>query len=183
MRVFSFILILFFCFGFSDDPRKLIGNDIPSFSVVSTDSSIIDKDFFRSKVSLITFYSWTCLPCRHEVEALTKLSFDQDAKDFSLIIITDDNLSKIKKHFSTDSGSTKTLDQNKFRIDQSKIKIICDKRNSLYSTFSVRPTPATFLVDRKGVVRDFFLGFPTNPDHTKLVTKSLVEKIEKLKLE
>ena len=183
MKYFS-LIVLFFCFGFSDDPKKLVGNPVPRFSVTSTDSSIIDRNFFNSKVSIITFYSWKCLPCRYEIETLIKLACNHDAKNFSVVIITDDNLKAIQKHFVVDSScSRSSSDKKKFSIDPSKIKIVSDTKNSLYTTFGVKPTPTMFIVGRDGMVREYYLGFPTNPKDKETMFLHLKEKIHSLEFE
>jgi hypothetical protein len=62
MKALALTAIVLSSLGFADDPAKLVGNPVPFFSAMSTDSSIIDNNFFISKVGIITFYSWKCLP-------------------------------------------------------------------------------------------------------------------------
>jgi peroxiredoxin len=179
----SLVLIAWIAFdpGFSSDPTEFVGKRIPVFSARATDSTVISPAFFDSKVSIITFYSWRCLPCRHEVPVLLQLAGEFAAKDFNLVIITDDDPKTIRKHFTDDDR--RSLSKSMFRFDRYKTKIVCDRDRVIYDKFEIKPIPALFIVDKKGVIRDYFPGFSTNDQDKTILYQSLREKIEKLKTE
>lgn len=167
--------------GFLSDPSELVGKGLPVFSARATDSTFISPSFFESKVSIITFYSWKCLPCRHEVPVLLQLAAQFDAKDFNLVIITDDDPKSIRKHFTDDDHPSPG--KSMFSIDPYKTKFVCDRDRIIYGKFVIKPIPALFMVDKKGVIRGYFPGFSTNEQDKSVLFQSLKEKIEKLKVE
>ncbi len=178
IKAFGLVTLFLLFSRFSDDPSSLVNGTVPSFTVMATDSTVIDKDFFHSKATIINFYSWACIPCRQEIGMLIKLASEFDVTEISILIITTDNPKKILKHFSDKNDGDNAA--KKFAIEANKIKIVSDADRALYSKFHVRPTPATFFIDDKGIIREYFLGFPDHQDDADLLYRAFKEKVQNI---
>ncbi len=76
----------------SSDPQKdantsrLIGKQVPAFSVEALDGTPITSEGLAGKTVLVNFWNSWCIPCRQEHEAL-KSWYDQHRNDGSVVLI------------------------------------------------------------------------------------------------
>jgi peroxiredoxin len=163
------------------DPSKTIqvGQGFPSFELQDATGKLVSKDtLLRDGVLLISFYrgEW-CPYCNLELRALQKHLPEFKAKGVSLVAISpqlpDNSISTVEKHelqFTVLSDVDNKLAR--------KLGIVWSQPDTfrpLFQGFGVKwqelygnenleiPIPATFLVDKNGVVRNMFL----DPDYTK----------------
>jgi cytochrome c biogenesis protein CcmG, thiol:disulfide interchange protein DsbE len=98
----------------------------------------------RGKVVLLNFWATWCEPCRAEMPALQRL--DQDLRDrpFALYPI---NLQE----------DAATVDPYTQQIGF-QVPVLLDQEGAVTRAYGVRGLPATFLIDRSGLLREQHLG-------------------------
>lgn len=141
---------------------NLVGKPCPHFSAKDTNGTVIDADGFKGKVTLVNFFASWCGPCKKEFPELINLWKEHKAKGFQVISIgvdrEDGRSLEFAKGFETPWG------------------IINDPESELMGKFNVYSMPATFIVDRKGVIQFYDTGFKPEEQLQKLrdaITKQL----------
>jgi peroxiredoxin len=163
------------------DPSETIqvGQEFPSFELQDATGKLVSKDtLVRDGALLVSFYrgEW-CPYCNLELRALQKHLPEFKAKGVSLVAISpqlpDSSISTVEKHelqFTVLSDVDNKLARqlgivwrqpNTFQPLFQGFGVDWQK---LYGNESLEvPIPATFLVNKNGVVRNMFL----DPDYTK----------------
>jgi thiol-disulfide isomerase/thioredoxin len=122
------------------------GGPAPDFSLPLADGGGGSRTLAqqRGKVVLLNFWATWCEPCRAEMPALQQL--DQDLRDrpFALYPI---NLQE----------DAATVDPYTQQIGF-QVPVLLDQEGAVTRAYGVRGLPATFLIDRSGVVRAQHLG-------------------------
>lgn len=163
------------------DPSKTIqvGQEFPSFELQDATGKFVSKDILlREGALLVSFYRGEWYPyCNLELRALQKYLPEFKAKGVSLVAISpqlpDNSISSVEKHelqFTVLSDVDNKLARqlgivwNQADIFRSLFQGFGVDWQKLYGNENLEvPIPATFLVDKNGVVRNMFL----NPDYTK----------------
>jgi thiol-disulfide isomerase/thioredoxin len=98
----------------------------------------------RGKVVLVNFWATWCEPCKSEMPALQNLANGLRGQPFSLYSVD----------LQEDAESI-TAFQRQYGLD---LYVLLDDEGSVTRAYGVRGLPATFLIDRQGVVRVQRLG-------------------------
>jgi len=98
----------------------------------------------RGKVVLVNFWATWCEPCKSEMPALQNLANGLRGQPFSLYSVD----------LQEDAESISAF-QRQFGLD---LYVLLDDEGSVTRAYGVRGLPATFLIDRQGVVRVQRLG-------------------------
>ena len=132
----------------------LVGKPIPAFTAKDSNGATIDASTFKGKVTLINFFASWCGPCKKEFPELVTLQKEHKAKGFQVISVGVDREEgrslEFAKGFEAPWG------------------VIADAENELMGKFNVYSMPATFLIDRQGVVRFYDTGFKPEEQLQKL---------------
>ncbi|MBI5607956.1 MAG: redoxin family protein [Deltaproteobacteria bacterium] len=132
----------------------MVGKPVPAFKAKDSNGQEIDSAQFKGKVTLVNFFASWCGPCKKEFPELVNLQKEHKAKGFQVISIGVDREEgrslEFAKGFEAPWG------------------IIADAENELMGKFNVYSMPATFLVDRQGVVRFYDTGFKPEEQLQKL---------------
>jgi peroxiredoxin len=117
----------------------------PDFALTLFDASAIRLSDFRGQVALINFWASWCPPCRDEAPDLQALYAEYQPAGFTVIGIN-----------MLESSRQKALDFiNAFGISYPNGEDIGEQLTNLYR---VEAPPESFLIDRRGKVRRFFIG-------------------------
>ncbi|MBR57904.1 MAG: hypothetical protein CMH54_07575 [Myxococcales bacterium] len=141
--------------------NDVVGRALPAKLRLNTeDSQVLESAWFKNKVTYITFFASWCGSCKRELPFLRKLQEEFGPKGFHVVAIGTDRLKK------------RTLDfVNQF--DPNYV-VVHDQDSSAMGLFNIDSMPASFLVDRKGVVQHRSIGF--NVDEIPEIR----ERVEKL---
>ncbi len=133
---------------------EMVGKPVPAFTAKDTSGVDIDTKSWKGKVTLINFFASWCGPCKKEFPELVNLYKENKAKGFQIVSI------------GVDRESGKSLEFAKgFEATWS---VIADAESELMGQFNVYSMPATFIIDRQGVVRFMDTGFKPEEQLEKL---------------
>ena len=137
------------------DGRVEVGFPAPAYAAVSLDGDSVSLAAQRGKVVLLNVWATWCHPCRDEIPQLRAIHAQYQAQGLELIGVsvdtdgTDDTI----RGFMRDFGMT--------------FPIWRDPDERVSAQFLVVGVPATFLIDRDGILRWRKTG-PITPGDTSL---------------
>ncbi len=143
-RTKKFALLLLFlagCFAVGID----VGRPAPEFQIRNLKGGETALSSLRGRVVLINFWATWCGPCRAEMPSMEALYGSYKRDDFEILAVSIDTEGEERvRSFVEEFG---------FRFP-----ILLDHRLAVNQLYQVRVVPTSFLIDRKGVIRDQVLG-------------------------
>jgi len=132
----------------TDEKSQLTGKPAPDFILKEIDGKETKLADFKGKVLIVDFWATWCGPCRTEIPTFIVLQSQYASKGFSMIGISVDEQSEKAKTFAAD---------NKMNYP---ILMADEKVKRDYGGISTIPT--TFVIDKKGIIRDSHVGVPSD---------------------
>jgi peroxiredoxin len=120
--------------------RVEIGRRAPDYSAMTLDGDSVRLGDLEGQVVLLNVWATWCLPCREEIPALQALYEANAARGFELVGVSVDGRSEAENvlRFAADYGVTYTIWH--------------DPSDAISTRFQIIGVPATFVLDREGVV-------------------------------
>jgi thiol-disulfide isomerase/thioredoxin len=137
------------------DIEKLPSSPAPACSLPDLNGTVVASNAFQGQVLLINFWATWCAPCREEMPALERLQQKLKGKGFSVIAIAVD---------SDKAPVAQFVSQH-----QTSLPVLHDPDMTCHDEYKVFSYPTTFLVDRQGVIRKYWIG-PQEWDSDSFVT-------------
>lgn len=106
------------------------------------DAQLRDLAEFRGKVVLVNFWASWCAPCREEMPALEELKQAYGERGFEIVAV---NLAESPQRIR------RFLDA--FLPDGVPFVVLHDRNSLAYKKWGVRALPASYLIDRSGLLR------------------------------
>lgn len=122
-----------------------IGSPAPGFELPDVNGTRFDLESLRKRVVLLNFWAPWCVSCREELPALETLYERYSEEGFSVIGV------------SVDNPGTRT---GKF-LEKANLSfpILLDPEAKAADKYGVSGLPASFIIDRNGIVRYRHSGF------------------------
>ena len=118
-----------------------VGSAAPAYGAVSMAGDSIDLASMRANVVLLNVWATWCIPCRREVPELQALHQEYEAKGLKVVGVSVD-------------GGEAAGDVAAFMSDFSMTyTVLRDPAERVLTTFRIQGVPASYLIDRDGVVR------------------------------
>ena len=134
-----------------------IGEEAPSFMLPMMDNKhLLTLKQYRGKVVYLDFWASWCGPCRQSLPEMNKLRNKLKNSGFEVLAINLDE---------DQSAATSFLEQ--YPVQYPVVKDVKNKTPELYK---IPGMPTSYLIDKKGVVRDIHVGFKES-DLTKIENK------------
>ena len=134
--------------GLSDDRSVALGEAAPNFILPTLTGEPINSTDYRGKTLVLNFWASWCPPCRAEVPELQALSVERQADD-DLVILGINFLAE-----DTVEAAASFVDE--FQLT---FPIVTDTPDGdVARRYGVRGLPATFFIDRDGILRKINLG-------------------------
>ncbi len=145
----------------ANDGRVEIGLPAPAYATVSLDGDSVSLAGERGKVVLLNIWATWCHPCRTEIPELRQLHERYRAKGLELVGV------------SVDTDGTDDAIRGFMREFQMTFPIWRDPDERISSLFLTLGVPATFLIDKQGILVWRKTG-PIAPNDTSL--RSAIER-------
>lgn len=161
----------------SNDPHLLINKKVPAIKAIALDGQAIDTNYFKGKVTLISFMFIGCVPCMKEAPALNQLYTEVSHDTLQMLCIAPhtaiqmadynskqyNRLSLLRKANGVDPIPYPVVAECTMTQKGRAPNVLGPECSTLSSQFFVSGYPATLLIDRNGVVRKVYEGFSTDP--------------------
>jgi cytochrome c biogenesis protein CcmG, thiol:disulfide interchange protein DsbE len=129
-------------------PSPHVGFPAPDFTLETLDDSTTSLAGQRGKVVIVNLWASWCGPCRAELPAIQRLYNTQ--RDQGLTILAVDGT------FQDSEASARAFVQDLSLT----FPILLDRDGEVSRRYQLRALPSTFIVDRKGIIRDVIFGGP-----------------------
>ena len=142
----------------ADGPAKIeIGSPAPSYQATTMTGDSVSLAGLRGKVVLLNVWATWCGPCRKEIPELRALHAAYKGRGLELIGVSVDT-----------EGTDDTIRQfvSEFKMDY---PIWRDPNEEVSARFLMAGVPATFLIDKSGILRWKTTG-PIAPNDTSLAS-------------
>ncbi len=161
----ALFLLLFFVAACVAPTGVEVGKPAPDFRLRNLRGGETALSSFRGRVVLINFWATWCGPCRAEMPSMEALYGSYKRADFEILALSIDTIDSVKV--------ASFIEAFGFRFP-----ILLDNYLAVNQLYQVRVVPASFLVDRKGVLREQILGARdwTDPDLRMVIDKLISER-------
>src|SRR3990170_8601793 len=140
----TIILVLFLSLTFWNMASANKGSLAPDFTLNDICGKKVTLSQFRGKVVILNFWSIWCGPCLAEMPSLNKLYLEFKDRGLIVIAVAEDPAEKPVKSYVQEKGIA--------------FLILIDKDKKVYFKYSLFGIPVTFLIDKKGVIAEKFIG-------------------------
>lgn len=122
-----------------------VGDEAPNFTLRDLAGNVRSLSQLRGKVVLLNFWATWCGPCRVEMPAMEQLYRTLPRREFEILAVsTDAQGAAVTRPFQQEMGFT--------------FPILHDSEYRVGLTYGARTIPVTFMVDRRGIVRQKIFG-------------------------
>jgi peroxiredoxin len=122
-----------------------VGDEAPNFTLRDLAGNARSLSQLRGKVVLLNFWATWCGPCRVEMPAMEQLYRTLPRREFEILAVsTDPQGAAVTRPFQREMGFT--------------FPILHDSEYRVGLTYGARSIPITFMVDRRGIVRQKIFG-------------------------
>jgi peroxiredoxin len=139
----SLLIILAGLFGMAGRP-PLVGSPAPEIGLKDLQGQEVRLSGLRGKIVLLNFWATWCKPCKEEMPAM-QASYDK-LRDQGFVVLAVNELEdaqKVAEHIRS-HGHT--------------FLVVMDHDNRVANRYGVVGLPASFLIDRQGIVREHIFG-------------------------
>lgn len=149
MKKLAFLFLLFSITLFFAACEKApevaeIGKLAPNFSLVERNGKTWTLSDLKGQVVFVNFWATWCPPCRQEMPSMQRLFTMLPKKSFKMLTILSQDDPKRAEIFAKKLGIT--------------MPILDDQANNIGPKYGLTGVPETFIIDKKGVLREKFIG-------------------------
>ena len=118
-----------------------VGTPVPAYGAIGMAGDSLDLASLKGSVVLLNVWATWCIPCRREVPELQALHQEFEAKGLKVLGVSIDGgeAGSDVEAFMKDFGMTYT--------------VLRDPAERVLTVFRIQGVPASYLIDREGVVR------------------------------
>ena len=127
--------------GPTEDPGPVVGAPAPAYGAVTMEGDSVSLEELRGKVVLLNFWATWCAPCRHETPFLDSLHVLRSGEGLEVVGVSMD---------AGDARADVAAFVNEFDVGYT---ILVDPQMRGLDRYRVLGLPASFLVDRDGILR------------------------------
>lgn len=134
----------------------------PGFSLLDTDGNTVNLNSFQGKVVLLTFWATWCASCRAELPDLEALHNKFFKDGFTVLSVCVEP-----------AAATVTGYLHKHPVS---FPVLIDQRGAVADTYRLSGFPASFILDKDGVIRHRHLGYEKKD--LALYTKEIIDLLK-----
>jgi peroxiredoxin len=141
ITILLFLSLAFWDAGYASTKKSSLA---PDFTLNDICGKQVTLSQFRGKIVVLNFWSIWCGPCLSEMPSLNKLYLEFKDKGLVVIGIAEDPAEKPVRSYIQEKGLA--------------FPVLMDKERKVYFKYSLFGIPVTFLIDKKGVSVEKFIG-------------------------
>ena len=162
------VLVLASCFvlfitACGESPVASVGKPAPDFDTVDLEGKVWSLSKLKGKVVFVNFWATWCAPCREEMPSMQRLYEKMPKDKFEMLALFNNDKKAVAENFVAKLGLT--------------MPILSDEHNFAGPKYGLTGLPETFIVDKKGVIREKFIGPAQwdSPENIEMLTKYINE--------
>jgi peroxiredoxin len=121
-----------------------IGAAAMPFELRTLDGKSIDLTSFRGKALVMNFFASWCDPCREEMPLINDLATKAVTNDYSVLAVAVEDSRAAVTQYAKESKLI--------------FPIALDLNSTVKRAYRIFGPPATFFIDRQGIIRDIVIG-------------------------
>lgn len=129
--------------GTSTAPSTTNAAAVPDVQFPKLDGGQLRLADLRGRVVVLNFWATWCIPCRSEIPALSAMQKSMDAEGLTVVGVSYDDTAAGIKDF-----------QKELKQDYTVVL----GGNEVGAQLPASPLPTTYIIDRKGLIREKFIG-------------------------
>lgn len=141
VKILLFLSLIFWSTDYSFSKTNSVA---PDFTLNAICGKRVTLSQFRGKVVILNFWSIWCGPCLVEMPSLNKLYLEFKNKGLVVIAVAEDPAEKPVRSYIQEKSLA--------------FPVLMDKERKVYFKYSLFGIPVTFLIDKKGVIVEKFIG-------------------------
>jgi cytochrome c biogenesis protein CcmG/thiol:disulfide interchange protein DsbE len=155
--------LVLFITACGESPVASVGKPAPDFDTVDLEGKVWSLSKLKGKVVFVNFWATWCAPCREEMPSMQKLYEKMPKDKFEMLALFNNDKKPVAKNFVAKLGLT--------------MPILSDEYNFAGTKYGLTGLPETFIVDKKGVIREKFIGPAQwdSPENIQMMTKYINE--------
>ena len=155
--------LVLFITGCGESPVASVGKPAPDFDTVDLEGKVWSLSKLKGKVVFVNFWATWCAPCREEMPSMQRLYEKMPKDKFEMLALFNSDKKPLAKNFAAKLGLT--------------MPILSDEYNFAGPKYGLTGVPETFIVDKKGVIREKFIGPAQwdSPENIQMLTKYINE--------
>ncbi len=118
-----------------------VGNAAPDFRFNGSDGKTVSLSDLRGHPVVVNFWASWCGPCQAEMPLLEDLSRDTSLRDKGLVF------------YGVDIGEKEATVQSFMSAHGFTFPVLLDARQDIAEAYNIRAIPATFFIDKDGVIK------------------------------
>ena len=154
LRVFTVILVLVMVLGLtlpgcssaSPTTQPDSSNSATDFTLEDLHGETVSLSDFHGKPVLLNFWASWCGPCQHEMPFLQEIYEDQELQNKGLVILT------------VNIGESPATAETFMEAGGFSFPVLLDINKSVAGKYNIRGIPATFFIDKDGIIKDMKVG-------------------------
>ncbi|MHB9029824.1 MAG: TlpA family protein disulfide reductase [Candidatus Latescibacterota bacterium] len=123
---------------------RLIGKTAPDFALNDLSGKTVKLSEFKGKPVLLEFWATWCPDCREVFPGMEKIYKEYSSQGLSVVMVSVDTKQDAVAPFMEKNGYT--------------VPVLLDDGN-MRKLYSVQRIPTAFLIDRKGVIKMYFVEY------------------------
>ena len=139
------------------------GSLAPDFQLQNLDGQAVSLNDLRGKPVMVNFWATWCGPCRDEMPLIQEIFEDKEWSDKGLVILAVDigeSLSTVKEFVESYGLS---------------FQVLLDSEQGVAKNYNIRGIPATFFIDKDGIIQDMQIGaFTSKAEIEQRLVNSIV---------
>src|SRR5262245_11602684 len=145
-------------------PSPHVGFPAPDFTLETLDGSTTSLAGPHGKVVIVNLWASWCGPCRAEMPAIQRLYDAQRDQGLTVLAVhgTFQDSEASARAFAQELGLT--------------FPIVLDRDGEVSRRYQLHALPSTFIVDRKGIIRDVIFGGPLSEATLQSKVDALLEE-------
>jgi len=192
MKKATLILLLLPFLSFNSD--SLLNRPMPLLANKTLDGKIIDNNYFKGHITIVSFMFIGCMPCMNEIGLLNKLNKEYHTDSRLQILCIARQMKEQMLQFNSDSKTMFSQLRKALKVDTITYSIqpaCCNEKSNIDSTgnnvslksecntisdiYGVDRYPTIFFIDEEGIIRKIYTGGPPAKNDTAYYNKLKIE--------
>lgn len=163
------------------------GKSLPIQDWITMNGDTLNQSFFKGKVCFFSFFAAYCPPCMQEISYLNRLKKHYSVvTDFIIIGFYSGSKESYERYIETNKKETNASSSSQLKLKYStspipEYLIVAIDPNIFKYKYNAWGVPKTLILDKQGIVRDWYNGFPMDRSVQENLYSEYIVEIDKLR--